>query len=68
MPGGSEQTTRLVIRARMTKEEYSNQGLRDGGEVFFQIRQFRVLAQEQAALGAESDFASQPPPVIGENI
>jgi sulfate transport system ATP-binding protein len=58
----------LVIRARMTKEEYSNQGLSDGCEVSFQIRQFRVLAQEQAALEAESDVTYEAPPVLGENI
>jgi len=58
----------LVIRARMTKEEYSNQGLQDGCEVSFQIRQFRVLAQEQEALQAESDLSYQAPPVLGENI
>jgi len=58
----------LVIRARMSKEEYANQGLGDGCEVSFQIRQFRVLAQEQAALAAESDLSYQPPPVLGENI
>ena len=58
----------LVIRARMTKEEYSNQGLHDGCEVTFQIRQFRVLAQEQTALEAESDVTYEAPPVLGENI
>ena len=58
----------LVIRARMTKEEYSNQGLADGCEVSFQIRQFRVLAQDQAALQTESDLIYQAPPVLGENI
>jgi sulfate transport system ATP-binding protein len=58
----------LVIRARMTKEEYSNQGLADGCEVSFQIRQFRVLAQDQAALQTESDLTYQAPPVLGENI
>src|SRR5437870_11566982 len=36
----------LLIRARMTKEEYAFQGLDDGKEVYFQIRQYRVLARE----------------------
>src|SRR6266704_1411700 len=40
----------LVIRARMSKEEYAHHGLEDGREVSFQIRQYRVLAREQAAL------------------
>src|SRR5512138_451714 len=47
----------LVIRARMTKEEYANQGLEDGRRVSFQIRQYRVLAREEAALTPESDLS-----------
>ncbi len=58
----------LMVRARMTKEEYSNQALEDGREVSFQIRQFRVLASESAALSPESELSYQPPPVLGENI
>ena len=58
----------LVIRARMSKEEYAHQGLGDGKEVSFQIRQFRVLAGEQAALKPETELSYQPPPLIGENI
>ena len=58
----------LMIRARMSKEEYAHQGLEDGREVSFQIRQFRVLSTESASLSPESDLAYQPPPMIGENI
>jgi sulfate transport system ATP-binding protein len=58
----------LTIRARMTKEEYSHQGLEDGKEVSCQIRQYRVLAREAAALPPESELRYQPPPVMGENI
>jgi sulfate transport system ATP-binding protein len=58
----------LVIRARMSKEEYAHQGLEDGCEVSFQIRQYRVLAQERAPLQPESELRYQPPPVYGENI
>ena len=58
----------LIVRTRMTKEEYSVQGLEDGKEVSFQIRQFRVLATETATLLPESDVEYQPPPVLGENI
>jgi sulfate/thiosulfate transport system ATP-binding protein len=58
----------LTIRARMTKEEYAHQGLEDGKHVSFQIRQYRFLAQETAALPPESEAAFQPPPVYGENI
>jgi sulfate transport system ATP-binding protein len=58
----------LMIRARMTKEEYAHQGLEDGKEVSLQIRQYRVLAREAAALPPESELGYQPPPVLGENI
>lgn len=58
----------LTIRARMSKEEYSQQGLEDGKEVTFQIRQYRVLAREAAALPPESELTYQPPPALGENI
>jgi sulfate transport system ATP-binding protein len=58
----------LTIRARMSKEEYSHQGLEDGREVSFQIRQYRVLAREQAALAPETELSYQPPPAIGEHI
>ncbi|MGH7968524.1 MAG: Fe3+/spermidine/putrescine ABC transporter ATP-binding protein, partial [Limisphaerales bacterium] len=58
----------LVIRARMSKEEYTHQALEDGREVSFQIRQYRVLAREQAALPPESELNYQPPPALGENI
>ena len=40
----------LIVRARITKEDYSRLGLQDDQEVSFQIRQFRLLAHEKAAL------------------
>jgi sulfate transport system ATP-binding protein len=58
----------LVVRARMSKEEYSHEGLCDGCEVSFQIRQFRVLARPEAALPPETDLPYQVPPIVGENI
>jgi sulfate/thiosulfate transport system ATP-binding protein len=58
----------LMVRARMTKEEYAHQGLEDGREVSFQIKQYRVLAREAAALPPESELRYQPLPVIGDNI
>jgi len=58
----------LVIRARMTKEEYASQALEDGREVSFQIRQYRVLARESCALPPETDMVHELPPNIGENI
>jgi sulfate transport system ATP-binding protein len=58
----------LVIRARMTKEDYAQQGLADGRRVSFQIRHYRVLATDRAALAAEETAAYAPPPSIAENI
>jgi sulfate transport system ATP-binding protein len=58
----------LIVRARMTKEDYAQQGLEDGREVSFQIRQFRVLGQETAALPPERETSYAPPPVIGDHI
>lgn len=58
----------LVIRARMSKEEYANQALEDGKEVSFQIRQYRVLARETTALEPETELKYPLPPSIAENI
>jgi sulfate transport system ATP-binding protein len=57
----------LTIRARMTKEDYSQQGLEDGKQISFQIRHYRVLAREAAALPPESELTYQPPS-IAEHI
>jgi sulfate transport system ATP-binding protein len=58
----------LVVRARMSKEDYAHQGLEDGREVSFQIRQYRVLAREPAPLKPETELSYQPPPSYGEDI
>jgi sulfate transport system ATP-binding protein len=58
----------LLIRTRMTKEEYANQSLEDGHEVSFQIRQYRVLARESSALPQETELLYQAAPSFGENI
>ncbi len=58
----------LIVRARMTKEDYARQGLDEGMEVSFQIHQFRVLAREAAALPPESEVSYTPPPTLGDNI
>jgi len=58
----------LTIRARMTKEEYAHQGLEDGKDVSFQIRQYRVLAKESSVLPPESELSELPRPSIAENI
>ena len=58
----------LLIRARMTKEDYARHGLQDGQPVSFQIRQFRLLAHDSAALGPELLTTYDTPPTIGEGI
>lgn len=63
-----ETPTGLVIRARMSKEDYAREGLEEDREVSFQIRQYRVLARERAALPPESELPYQQPPTVGENI
>ncbi len=45
-----ETETGLILRARMTKEEYAQLGLEDGRKVSFQIRNYRILATEGAPL------------------
>ncbi len=58
----------LILRSRMTKEEYAQLGLEDGREVSFQIKNYRVLASEGAQLAPELESRYQSPPSIGENI
>ena len=58
----------LVIRARMTKEDYARLGLEEGCEVSCQIRQFRVLAHETEPLGPEWLTTHEMPPLLGEHI
>ncbi len=58
----------LVIRGRMTKEEYSSLGLEDGRPVSLQIKSYRVLARDDAPLGTEVSSPVVTPPHIAENI
>ena len=58
----------LILRSRMTKEEYAQLGLEDGREVSFQIKNYRVLASENAQLSPELESRYQAPPTLGENI
>ena len=58
----------IIIRARMTKEDYARLNLEDGREVSFQIRQFRLLAHDSAALGPELLTTYDLPPVYDEGI
>jgi sulfate transport system ATP-binding protein len=58
----------LVLRARMTKEEYSQLGLEDGQEVSIFIRSYRILRGENEPMSAEIDASHQLAPAIGEGI
>jgi len=58
----------LILRARITKEEYAQLGLADGREISFQIRQYRVLSREGAELTPEVAATHEIPPTIAEHI
>jgi len=58
----------LTLRSRITKEEYAQLGLADGKQVSFQIRNYRLLAGEQAPLPPELQPACENPPTIAEHI
>ncbi len=59
----------LVIRSRMSKEEYSRLGLDDGRKISFQIRNYRILSTENGQLGAEVSVTHElPPHEMGEGI
>ena len=58
----------LVLRSRITKEDYAQLGLEDGKEVSLGIRTFRVLARDTGGLAPEQEIQLLPPPSIGENI
>jgi sulfate/thiosulfate transport system ATP-binding protein len=58
----------LILRSRISKEEYATQGLADGRDVSLQIRTYRVLARDDGALTPEIQAAYQPPATIAENI
>jgi len=58
----------LIVRSRMTKEEYARLQLSDGREVSLQIRQYRVLARDVGDLAAEVQTAYEPIPNLGEHI
>ena len=58
----------LVLRSRMSKEEYSKQGLADGRTVSLQIRNYRVLSTDDGRLDAEVATNYELPPNLGEGI
>jgi len=59
----------LVVRSRMSKEEYSRLALDDGRKISFQIRNYRVLSTDDAHLGAEVAISHElPPNNLGDGI
>ena len=63
-----ELSSGLVLRSRITKEEYAQLGLEDGREVSFGIRNYRVLASDAGRLAPEREILHLSPPTIAENI
>jgi sulfate transport system ATP-binding protein len=58
----------LVLRSRISKEEYSRLGLADGRKVSLQIRNYRVLGSEDGRLASEVSVNHEMPPGMGEGI
>jgi sulfate transport system ATP-binding protein len=58
----------VIIRARMTKEEYAAHGLRDGMWVSFLIRRYRILGSEGEPLSAEFEAVDRSESNFGAGI
>jgi len=58
----------LVLRSRITKEDYNRLDLRDGQRVSVQIRQYRVLSSESDLLAPEVATTHDLPDHLGEGI
>jgi sulfate/thiosulfate transport system ATP-binding protein len=58
----------LVLRSRISKEDYARLGLADGRTVSFQIRSYRILSKEDEPLGAEVATAHDVPASVVEGI
>ena len=58
----------LILRARMTKEEYSAQGLREGMVVSTFIRKYRILRGEGEPLSGEIDAPDPTTSTFGAGI
>ena len=58
----------LILRSRMTKEEYAALALYDGRKVSIQIRNYRILAKEHEPLGPELTTPEKTSLYIGEGI
>ncbi|MFO1501152.1 MAG: ABC transporter ATP-binding protein [Verrucomicrobiota bacterium] len=58
----------LVLRSRMTKEEYAQLGLRDGHPVSIFIKSYRILRGENEPMSAEIEARQELAAVLGEGI
>ncbi len=58
----------LILRSRMTKEEYAQLGLKDGQPVSIFIKSYRLLRGEDEPMSAEIAAHQQLAPAIGEGI
>lgn len=58
----------LILRSRMTKEEYAQLALYDGRRVSVQISSYRILSNEREPLGPELSPPEKASLHLGENI
>jgi sulfate/thiosulfate transport system ATP-binding protein len=58
----------LVIRSRISKEDYARLGLVDGCPVSFQIKAYRVLSRDDEPLGSEVATAHDAEPCLGDGV
>jgi sulfate/thiosulfate transport system ATP-binding protein len=58
----------LILRARMTKEEYAQLGLHDGQKVSLIIKSYRILRGENEPMSAEIAAQHEFAPAIAEGI
>lgn len=58
----------LIVRARLSKEDFTRLGLQEGAPVSFYIREYRVLAREGETLGPEVAALHTAAASIGEGI
>jgi sulfate/thiosulfate transport system ATP-binding protein len=58
----------LILRSRMTKEEYAKLNLEDGMKVSFQIRNYRVLGTDAGTLAPEVAISHAIGANLGEGI
>jgi sulfate transport system ATP-binding protein len=58
----------LILRSRMTKEDYAHLALYDGKKVSLRIRNYRILSQEYAPLGPELTIPEKSGLFVGEGI